>query len=489
MAASDNSAQLRPADPLGRSVRLGSGSSSGWLRALEIALPLLAVLGIGTYALLGSPPSRDPVRIATVVILTLGIVVADQWPVQLSTGRKFSLGGVPAVAILLLVPGALAPALVAGARLAGELAYTRRLGTAAYVAGASGLAALAASLVASPTGMPDSPVWLVRAFAAAVLFMVLSLSLAGVATALQRGDRLGGTLARTFSISWEPALAGVGAGSALGVLALTAPPAALLFLALLPLLHRMNRSLETELRAREQLQSVLEAQRRFLTDVSHNVSNPLSTIRANLSLLKHGRLAAAAAAALADATTECDRLIELFRRLLTLAETDEGLPLNKGRIELAAMAGELVRLYAPSADRRGIELLTLAEGRPAVEGDENLLRQAAANLVENAIRYSPRGHTVVVRVAGDDRQAVLEVIDEGPGIPPEQMRRIFERFHHGPQGRSGLGLAIALSVVERHGGHIQVDSEPGAGSCFRILLPGLVGGSWGRPPGTANPVR
>jgi signal transduction histidine kinase len=66
---------------------------------------------------------------------------------------------------------------------------------------------------------------------------------------------------------------------------------------------------------------------------------------------------------------------------------------------------------------------------------------------------------------------MLEVIDEGPGIPPEQMRRIFERFHHGPQGRSGLGLAIAQSVVERHGGRIQVDSEPGAGSCFRILLP------------------
>jgi signal transduction histidine kinase len=452
-------------------VRLRPASPSGWLRALEVGLPLVAVVGIGAYALGGPPASRDPAPIWTAVVLALGVAVADQWPVQLSTGRKFSLGGVPAVAALVLLPGALAPALVASARLAGELAYTRRLSMAAYVAGASGLSALAGSLVTSHGGSPDSPVWLVRAFTAAVLFMVLSLSFAGVATALQRGDPLAATLARTFSISWEPALAGVGAGSALGVLALTAPPAALLFLALLPLLHRMNRSLETELRAREQLQSVLEAQRRFLTDVSHNVSNPLSTIRANLSLLKHGRLAAAAAAALADATSECDRLIELFRRLLTLAETDEGLPLKKRRVELAAMATELVRLYAPSADRRGIELRTRAEGRPAVDADENLLRQAAANLVENAIRYSPRGHAVVVRVTSDERQAVLEVIDEGPGIPPEQLRRIFERFHHGPQGRSGLGLAIAQSVVERHGGRIQVDSEPGAGSRFRILLP------------------
>jgi signal transduction histidine kinase len=163
--------------------------------------------------------------------------------------------------------------------------------------------------------------------------------------------------------------------------------------------------------------------------------------------------------------------MELFRRLLTLAETDEGLPLKKDRVELATMAGELARLYAPTADRRRIQLITEAHGRPAVDADENLLRQAAANLVENAIRYSPRGRSVLIRVTTQDRQAVLEVVDHGPGIPPEQIRRIFERFHHGPQGRSGLGLAIAQSVVERHGGSIQVESQPGAGSRFSILLP------------------
>jgi signal transduction histidine kinase len=275
----------------------------------------------------------------------------------------------------------------------------------------------------------------------------------------------------TFSISWETALAGVGAGGSLAVLTQTAPPAALLFLALLPLLHRMNRSLETELRAREQLESVLEAQRRFLTDVSHNVSNPLSTIRANLSLLKHRRLAAAPAAAVADATTECDRLIELFRRLLTLAQTDEGLPLKTARVELGAMATELIRLFAPAADTRGIALSVSVEQLASVEADENLLRQAAANLLENAIRYSAQGSSVQVRVAADDQYALLEVVDRGPGIPREQMRVIFQRFHHGPQGRSGLGLAIAQSVVERHGGRIQVESEPGAGSRFGILLP------------------
>ena len=462
-----------PGPPLqltGVEARLGQVPRDSWLLAAEVGLPALAALGVAVYALL-APGTRDSGRVAAVAVLALGTAASDLWPVQLSTGRKFTLAGVPAVAALLLLPGPLVPALIGAARFAGELAYTRRLRTAAYIAGATALEGLAAALVASPDGTPRSGVWVARAFAAAVLFMVLSLAFAGLATALQRGQPVWPTVRWTFSISWETALAGVGAGGSLAVLTQTAPPAALLFLALLPLLHRMNRSLETELRAREQLESVLEAQRRFLTDVSHNVSNPLSTIRANLSLLKHRRLAAAPAAAVADATTECDRLIELFRRLLTLAQTDEGLPLKTARVELGAMATELVRLFAPAADTRGIALSVSVEQLASVEADENLLRQAAANLLENAIRYSAEGSSVQVRVAADDQYALLEVVDRGPGIPREQMRVIFQRFHHGPQGRSGLGLAIAQSVVERHGGRIQVESEPGAGSRFGILLP------------------
>lgn len=452
-------------------VELRATPTRACLQAIAGGLAALAVGGMVAYELVSPASLSDRGRLLTVALLALGVAAADQWPVKLATGRKFSLGGVPAVAALLLMPNALAPAAIAAARLAGEFAYSRKLGSAAYIAGATGLAALAASIIAEPMAAPQTVVWLLRAFAASAVFMVVSLAFAGIATALQRNEPVVPTLARTYSLSWEPALAGVGAGGSLAVMILTAPPAAFLFLALLPLLNRMHRSLETELKAREQLHEVLLAQRRFLTDVSHNVSNPLSTIRANLSLLKHGPLDAAAPGALTDATTECDRLMELFRRLLTLAETDEGLPLKKDRVELVAMARELARLYGPTADRRRIQLLTEADGRPAVDADENLLRQAAANLVENAIRYSPRGRTVLIRVAAQDRQAVLEVVDHGPGIPPEQMRRIFERFHHGPRGRSGLGLAIAQSVVERHGGTIQVESEPGAGSRFRILLP------------------
>ena len=112
------------------------------------------------------------------------------------------------------------------------------------MAGATGLAGLVASLIGAPVAAPGEPVWLVRALVSSVVFMVVSLGFAGIATALQRGEPLGPTLARTYSGSWEPALAGVGAGGSLAVLLLTAPLSAFLFLALLPMLNRMHRSLE-----------------------------------------------------------------------------------------------------------------------------------------------------------------------------------------------------------------------------------------------------
>jgi len=168
---------------------------------------------------------------------------------------------------------------------------------------------------------------------------------------------------------------------------------------------------------------------------------------------------------------ESQRLGELFRRLRVLAETDEHVPIRLSDFDLAIMAGELVRAYSSQASARGVELRMEAAAESSVRGDEDLLRQAAANLVENAIRYSPDGGAVVIRVAADTRQARIEVIDQGPGIDPLRLPAIFDRFQTGPGGGSGLGLAIAQSVVERHGGRIEVESRLGVGSRFAILLP------------------
>ena len=191
----------------------------------------------------------------------------------------------------------------------------------------------------------------------------------------------------------------------------------------------------------------------------------------NLSLVQRGASRYAHQVALADAGTEAARLSQLFQRLRVLAETDEDLPMKQSRLDLAEIANDLVRAYAGEAGQRGVELRWEATGVAEVDGDEDLLRQAVANVVENAVRHTPRGKMVQLRVGHSGRVARFEVIDEGSGIEPELLPDIFERFKKGPAGGSGLGLAIARNVIQRHGGYITVETTVGAGSRFEIRLP------------------
>jgi signal transduction histidine kinase len=439
------------------------------LRLLMVGTPALAVVCLAVaWAFSARLPDLPSIALAT----TLGLLMllADLRPVRIGPAQKMSLAAVPALVAALILPPALAASAAALAALASNRLLRRRLRNALFnaavvamaVAGAGGLGRLDAdaSLAA-----------LVRAAAGAALFSAITISLAALAAAAQRRAAPARVLAHAFGDSWAQAAAMGAVAVAAAVLLLRAPWAAVLTLAILPLVYRSNRLIEAELASKQQLASLLAAQRRFLTDVSHNVGNPLSTIRANLSRLGRAQLRADEREALADAAAESQRLGELFRRLRVLAETDEHVPMRLSDFDLAAMAGELVRAYTSQASARGVELRMEAAATSAVRADEDLLRQAAANLVENAIRYSPDGGAVVIRVDADTRQARLEVIDQGPGIDPLRLPAIFDRFETGPGGGSGLGLAIARSVVERHGGRIEVDSRPGAGSRFAILLP------------------
>src|SRR2546427_13007810 len=130
---------------------------------MAVGLRFRAVVGLAASQLAMPAPFGGPGRVIPLIALALGVAAADQWPVKLATGRTSSLGGVPSVAALLLMPNALAPAAIAAARLAGEFAYSRKLGSATYVAGATGLAALAASIIAAPVAAPQSAAWLLRA--------------------------------------------------------------------------------------------------------------------------------------------------------------------------------------------------------------------------------------------------------------------------------------------------------------------------------------
>lgn len=440
------------------------------LRALTLGAPAAALVVIGAaWRLSPRPPGLGAALLG--VLLGLLIVVADLRPARIAPRRKASLATVPALlaAMLLLPPWA---GLTAGlAELAANLLLRRPLRNAVLNAGTVALATTLAGLAVGPDPGAAGPLPVLRALAGAAAFSLVTMAIAASAGAAFQGAPVRATMASAFREGWPQALAMASVAVATGELLLRQPWAALLPLAFLPLVQRINRTLEAELEARERLGQLLAAQRQFLTDVSHNIGNPLATIRANLSLLGRAPLNAMQHEAHADAVAEAARLSDLLRRLRVLAETDEELPMQLADIDLALMAGDLVRAFSGQARARGVDLRCEAAAPTAVRADEDLLRQAAANLVENAIRYSPDGTSVVLRVGHRRREARLEVIDQGPGIDPQRLPKIFERFQSGPGGGSGLGLSIARNVVERHGGRLEIEAGKGSGSRFVITLP------------------
>lgn len=204
--------------------------------------------------------------------------------------------------------------------------------------------------------------------------------------------------------------------------------------------------------------------RLFLGDASHELSTPLTSIRGYAELFRSGAQDRPddLARAMSRIEAEAARMTGLVEELLLLAELDDGRPLRPARVDLATIAADAVddaRLAAPD---RTIELEAAAD--LYVHGEENRLRQVAANLVSNACRHTPPGTSITVTAA----PGVLEVADDGPGMDAERAARIFDRFYG---DGSGLGLAIVASIVAAHGGTVQVATAPGKGTRFRIELP------------------
>jgi signal transduction histidine kinase len=228
--------------------------------------------------------------------------------------------------------------------------------------------------------------------------------------------------------------------------------------------------------------------RRFVADASHELRTPLTTIRGFAELYRQGA---------ARDPAELDRLMRriedqaarmglLVEDLLLLARLDQQRPLDRDPVDLLALAAEAVNDAHAVAPDRQIELvLGTGDGDVGtalvVLGDDQRLRQVLANLVNNALTHTPAGSPVEVRVGTaplDGRPgAAVEVVDHGPGLTPEQTERVFERFFRADPARSsaaggtGLGLSIVAALVAVHGGTVQVDSIPGRGARFRVVLP------------------
>ena len=218
--------------------------------------------------------------------------------------------------------------------------------------------------------------------------------------------------------------------------------------------------------------------RRFTADASHELRTPLAVMRGIGEMgLRGTRTPVEYKDAIGSMLEEVDRLARLVDTLLRLSRGDAGtVRLSLESVDLGRLAREVVSSLAILAEERQQRVNVDAAENIRVSADRLVLRDAITNVVDNAIKYSPAGSTIDVRVRGDGTDAAVSVADDGPGIPAEHRERIFDRFYRIDEGRSrdmggaGLGLAIARWAVEANGGRIAVDSAE-RGSVFTIVLP------------------
>jgi heavy metal sensor kinase len=225
------------------------------------------------------------------------------------------------------------------------------------------------------------------------------------------------------------------------------------------------------------LEQGVQARERLIADVSHELRAPLAAIRSELEVsLRHDALDGDARAAVASAREEAVRMSAIVENLLTLARLDEGgLELLPAPLDLREVADEVAVSYRAAADSAGVEL-AVTGAAVTLRGDRERLRQVVGNLIDNAIRFAPRGSEVEVCVWRTDGEAGVRVTDRGPGVPAADRERIFERFERRDPARSraggaGLGLAICREIIRAHRGRIWVQDGDGAGSAFVVALP------------------
>ena len=225
----------------------------------------------------------------------------------------------------------------------------------------------------------------------------------------------------------------------------------------------------------ERLAMALEGQRAFVADAAHELRSPMTALRLQLELLETAQNEAGRVEAIASLKAGLERGIHLVEQLMALARLDPEAPLVLEEVDLLAIAREAVVTESVIAENKNIDLGLVASTSVAVKGDQASLGTMLHNLIDNAVRYTPSGGRVDVTVRREAMQAVVEVLDSGPGIPEAQRKRVFQRFYRGEQASgagSGLGLAIAKRVVERHGGSIMLGSgEGGCGLRVSVRLP------------------
>jgi len=225
------------------------------------------------------------------------------------------------------------------------------------------------------------------------------------------------------------------------------------------------------------LESSFAQMRQFTADVSHELRTPLTSIRSVGEVgLRGQRDEPAYRGIIESMLEEADRLAGLVDRLLTLSRAETGqAPLSREMVDLQALAEEVAQHLGVLAEEKQQQIVVERRAAPDALADKQVLRHALINLVDNAIKFSPPGGEVRIRIAETPSSAVFDVIDSGPGVPADAQSHIFDRFYRADEGDgvrgAGLGLSIAKGAVEANGGRLTLERSDPAGSTFRITMP------------------
>jgi len=246
------------------------------------------------------------------------------------------------------------------------------------------------------------------------------------------------------------------------------PLMAVLFLVMVWHVRRRVAAIREARRYADSEHEMREMQKRFVRFASHELRTPVTVGRGFAELIRDAQPGSQAAQDAIVVLEEFDNLERIAASLLTLARVDERATVKPAVVPLSPLLERTVTRWRPAADRDW----RLSPTSAVVVADRQRLETAIDSLVENAVRYTEKGGRIGLAAYPDAESVVIEVRDDGPGIPDEELAYIFESFRSGAsRGGTGIGLAIVKTIVEAHGGAVSVENLPGGGASFRLRLP------------------